>query len=108
MHQNETSQKENVTPSFWVAVIGRWLYLAYLTILFKVFHIKDENYNGWFIKKRPILMIIISPVGIPLCMILGIFIYYDWATNYYYHWISGDKRKLNFKEKLLIKIQLSR
>ncbi len=86
--------------------VRHWLYLAVLTLGYKVFHLKNDKYNGWFVKKNPVTMIVIAPIVLPFFMIYGIFLYWDWATNWYYHWIDGEKRKLTFKQRLYIKDQL--
>lgn len=83
-----------------------WLYFAYLTIVYKVFYFRDEQREGWFVKKNPITMLLIAPIMIPFFMLNGILLYWDWATNYYFHWVEGKKRKLTFKEKLAIKYKL--
>ena len=95
-----------VKPKSLIHSVRHWLYLAVLTVGYKVFHLKDNEHNGWFIKKNPITMIVIAPIVLPFFMIYGIFLYWNWATNWYYHWIDGEKRKLSFKEKLIIKDRL--
>ena len=108
MMKKATNLIKALHPRFWVAAVRRWLYIAYLTITYKVFHLKDEEHNGWFIKKRPITMIIIAPILIPFYMLYGIVIYWAWATNWYYRWVEGEKQKLTCKQKLNIKDRLSR
>jgi hypothetical protein len=86
--------------------VRHWLYLTVLTLGYKVFHLKNDKYNGWFVKKNPVTMIVIAPIVLPFFMIYGIFLYWSWATNWYYHWIDGEKQKLTFKQRLYIKDQL--
>lgn len=88
--------------------IRRLLIIIYLTITFKVFHIKDENRDGWFIKKRPIVVILAAPILIPFFMLHGVITYISWALNFDYKWIEGEKKKLTFKEKTMIKQRLSK
>lgn len=85
-----------------------WLLTIYLTIVYKTFHLKDGVHNGWFIKKNPITMIFISPILLPFFMLYGIVHYYKWSTNYYFHWVEGEKRNLSFKDKLSLKYKLYR
>ena len=86
--------------------VRHWLYLLVLTVGYKVFYLKDNDHNGWFVKKNPITMIVIAPIILPFFMIYGIFLYWNWATNWYCRWISGEKKRLTFKQKLYIKMQL--
>lgn len=89
-----------------IANVRHWLYFAYLTITYRVFHLRDNEHNGWFVKKNPITMLLIAPILLPFFMLYGILLYWDWATNYYFNWIEGEKRKLSFREKLAIKYRL--
>lgn len=104
MNKANNSKTEEKTWS--VANIKLYLYLAYITVVYKLFHIHDDTHNGWFVKKRPLVMLLISPILLPFFMLFGIVLYYDWATNYYFAWVSGSKRKLTFKETLALKYQL--
>lgn len=88
--------------------ISRFIYILYLMVTYKVFYLKDGTYNGWFIKKNPITMIIIAPFLIPFYMLFGIIEYYVWATDFRYQWIEGEEKKLTWKEKMNIKDRLSR
>jgi hypothetical protein len=81
-------------------------YTAYLTIVYQVFHIENEELNGWFIKKRPIVMLLIAPIIVPFFMLYGIVLYFDWVRSWEYHWIVGKKKKLTWKQKLYIKKKL--
>jgi len=106
--ERENLSTEADSPLLRVGAVRRWLYIAYLTIIYKVFHLKDEEHNGWLIKKRPITMIVIAPIMIPFYMLYGIVIYWYWATNWHYHWVEGEKQKLTWKQKLNIKNRLLR
>jgi hypothetical protein len=95
------------TPTSNQGGVRYWLYIAFLSIAYKVFHLKDnDGHNGWFVKKNPIIMVLLSPMLLPFFMLYGIVLYWDWATNWYYSWVEGEKRDLTFKEKLAIKHRL--
>jgi hypothetical protein len=86
----------------------RWSRITFLTIFYKVFYGKtEEGDGGWFIRKRLITMILISPILMPIYAIYGIRLYWHWATNYQMHWISDEKRKLSFMERIEIKHRLA-
>lgn len=106
MTDKNTGTQKPKKKAWSIAVVKHWLYFAYLTITYRVFHLNDEEHNGWFIKKNPITMLLIAPILLPFFMLYGIVMYWNWATNWYYAWIEGEKRRLSFKEKLAIKHQL--
>ena len=80
---------------------------AFLTLMYKVFHRKDESHNGWFVRKRPITMLVLAPVLIPFFMLYGIILYWDWASRYYMKWMDADKKKLTFWQRIYIKDNLA-
>jgi hypothetical protein len=97
--QTENNKKRKLT-------IGQILYLTFITIGYKVFYFEDDSKRGWFVKKRPIVMILIAPLIIPLFMLYGACQYVQFAFSYDCHWIEEENKKLSFKDKLIIKYRL--
>jgi len=104
MTNKNTIEQKPIRKVWGMINIKLWIYLTYLFFAYSVFYRTDNN--GWFIKKRLWLFIILAPVLIPFFMIYGIVMYYEWITTYKMCWLGDEKRKLSFKEKIAIKYQL--
>lgn len=84
--------------------IEKYLKPLYLVIFYRVFY--DKKAGGYFIRKRFLPFILLSPIIVPFFMLYGILMYIDWVTIYKSHWIRTEKQKLTPKQKLGIKLEL--
>jgi hypothetical protein len=99
-------KEETTKPKKKKLTVRDLLYLSFITIAYKVFYFEDGSKRGWFVRKRPIVMILIAPLIIPFFMLYGAFIYLNFAYSWDYHWIDEENKKLSFKERLGIKYRL--
>ena len=83
-------------------------YLPYIIgyIFYTVFYREDKQ--GFFVKKRAWVFIILSPLILPLFMLEGIINYINFVKKYDMHWINNEdgNKKLTFKQRLSYTKQL--
>lgn len=98
----ENKEKEtNKTPKFNTI---HWAKILWYNILYTTYY--DDNYKGYFCKRRFLFWICLSPVLLPCFMIIGFFNMIVWIENHDTRWIEKKETNLTLIEKTAIILRL--
>jgi hypothetical protein len=75
-----------------LADVISWLKSFYYIIFYRVFY--DNKEKAYYVKRREITYLILSPVFLPLFMLYGIVLYINWVLVYYERYLLSEKLKL--------------
>lgn len=79
-------------------LVRHWLYCTYLYAFHIVFYREKEE--GYFVRKRLWVFILLAPIIAPFFMLNGLLQYWNWSKTYYMTWVGGKKQKLTLKQKI--------
>jgi hypothetical protein len=83
--------------------VRKYLYFVLLYLLYRVKWIEHpEGERGFFLVKRRWIWLFGFPLVVIPVIIIGIYNEFMDIFSYDQAWISGRKRKLSFKEKLIM------
>jgi len=96
-NKKQTSDKQQNGNDFIADVIS-WLHSFYYIIFFRIIYNKEKK--AYYVRRRFITHLILSPIILPFFMLYGIILYLNWVIIYYEHYYPSEKLKLTYKQKI--------